>query len=308
MKHAEPQGSSARMSMLTVGSQALLDAVLCVGHLLLSVAIPSVFFYYFMWIAILKLVIYSVLEMRMMIGIYRARNLQNAALNNALALRRYLSVIHTRFFIALFGAMMIVNVFYDRPILLIFVFYSFWVPQIVYNAYEGTRQPYLPQFAVGMTISRLFIPLYAFGCPENFLTELLGNNIVSMRTCATLLSWLAIQIAVLEMQAKFGSRFFVPKRFLPIAYDYHRPINSTELSPLQGRGLSSDGTTSGAGDIESGDMKECVICYNVIDAEENEYMITPCDHLFHGECLSRWMEVKLECPVCRSQLPPLMTD
>jgi hypothetical protein len=53
--------------------QSLLDAALCIGHLLMSVAIPSIFFYYFMWIAILKIVIYSVLEMRMIIGIYRAR-------------------------------------------------------------------------------------------------------------------------------------------------------------------------------------------------------------------------------------------
>ena len=46
--------------------------------------------------------------------IFSLRNLQTAALSNALALRRYLSVIHTRFFIALFVAMMILNLFYDR--------------------------------------------------------------------------------------------------------------------------------------------------------------------------------------------------
>ena len=67
-----------------------------------------------------------------------------------------------------------------------------------------------------------------------------------------------------------------------MAYDYHRPINSTELSPLQGRGLHSDGTTSTTGDIESGDMKECVICYNVIDVEENEYMVS----LVWKDCVS----------------------
>ena len=70
----------------------------------------------------------------------------------------------------------------------------------MYNAYEGTRQPYLPQFAIGMTLSRLFIPLYVFGCPENFLTELLGNDVVSLGTCATLLCWLTFQLSVLELQ------------------------------------------------------------------------------------------------------------
>ena len=34
-------------------------------------------------------------------------------------------------------------------------------------------------------------------------------------------------------------------------------------------------------------------------------MTTPCNHNFHEECLQQWMEVKLECPTCRSQLPPI---
>lgn len=280
MRHSEPQGASARMSMLSVGSQALLDAVLCVGHLLLSVAIPSVFFYYFMWISILKLVIYSVLEMRMMIGIYRARNLQNLELNNAMALRRYLSVIHTRFFIALFVAMMIVNMFYDKPFLLVFMFYSFWIPQIALNAFQGTRQPFLPSYAAGITLTRLFIPLYVFGCPENFLTDLLGADIVSFSTCIFLVLWLGFQLVVLELQSRIGSRFFVPKRFLPVTYDYRRPLpssRSTEMSPLRsGNGARDDihNPGSDAVDIETGEMKECVICYNCVDADDNNYMVS----------------------------------
>ena len=34
-------------------------------------------------------------------------------------------------------------------------------------------------------------------------------------------------------------------------------------------------------------------------------MNTPCNHKFHEECLTQWMEVKLECPTCRAALPPL---
>ena len=44
---------------------------------------------------------------------------------------------------------------------------------------------------------------------------------------------------------------------------------------------------------------------NAASAANNDYyMLTPCDHLFHEACLQRWMEHKLECPVCRATLPP----
>lgn len=34
-------------------------------------------------------------------------------------------------------------------------------------------------------------------------------------------------------------------------------------------------------------------------------MKTPCNHKFHVPCLLEWMNVKLECPVCRKKLPSL---
>lgn len=34
------------------------------------------------------------------------------------------------------------------------------------------------------------------------------------------------------------------------------------------------------------------------------YMVTPCKHVFHTECLENWMMYKLQCPVCRNSLPP----
>ena len=129
-------------------------------------------------------------------------------------------------------------------------------------------------------------------------------------------------MGVLHLQDKWGSRFFIPKRFLPPKYNYHRtlppafgggevdrgqsrshasvmedPHHDSESSPLRGR----DGDS--VGDLETGQSPECAICYTSIDASLRDYMITPCDHIFHTGCLARWMEIKLECPTCRSSLP-----
>ena len=34
-------------------------------------------------------------------------------------------------------------------------------------------------------------------------------------------------------------------------------------------------------------------------------MLTPCKHQYHEKCLREWMDRKLECPFCRTKLPPL---
>ena len=33
------------------------------------------------------------------------------------------------------------------------------------------------------------------------------------------------------------------------------------------------------------------------------YMITPCHHAFHSECLESWFKMKKECPSCRNEIP-----
>lgn len=39
--------------------------------------------------------------------------------------------------------------------------------------------------------------------------------------------------------------------------------------------------------------------------ERRKYMVTPCRHIFHSDCLEGWMKYRLQCPVCREELPPV---
>ncbi len=38
---------------------------------------------------------------------------------------------------------------------------------------------------------------------------------------------------------------------------------------------------------------------------EDDYMYTPCKHLFHSNCLNKWLVMKNYCPVCRKEVPSI---
>lgn len=38
---------------------------------------------------------------------------------------------------------------------------------------------------------------------------------------------------------------------------------------------------------------------------KDKIMRTPCNHEFHIPCLVNWMQIKMECPQCRKELPAL---
>lgn len=283
--------AAARVSILSISAMAVLDAAICILHLLLSSSVSGSSFYFFLWISFLKLIVFCILEMRFVISIYQARYSQAMTENGWAGLRNHLATLHARFYGALFLVVLLVDWYYTRPVILVFLLYSFWVPQIVFSAYTGGSSPPLSlEFTVLMTISRLFFPLYILACPENFISMLTEKYSLSLYSAKVTVGWLGFQLLVIVLQHKFGVRFFVPKYFLPVRYNYSRSI-----SHLLDRSSGEDGTPE----------IECVICYNPIEdpAHSGNYMVTPCDHVFHEGCLQQWLEVKLECPVCRTALP-----
>lgn len=104
---------------------------------------------------------------------------------------------------------------------------------------------------------------------------------------------MALQVGILTLQHRLGPQFFIPARFLPVKYNYERRFDIQQVSLV----LSND---TGNGEVNTID---CVICMVELDLEARDYMLAPCDHVFHRECLQNWMQVKMECPTCRCALP-----
>jgi len=211
--------------------------------------------------------------------------------------------------------------------LFVLLLYSFWVPQIVLNVITEARKPLHLHYIVGMSITRVLLPLYLFGYNNNFVVVAFPGFKANYGLCVTLLFWVGIQASVLIMQMKWGTRFFIPAKFLPPKFDYSRPLPPSLLAQTNGGSSSSSSSSSNGveADIEMGTIHsraptiaevdpsptsnndgalDCVICYSPINPNDpGSYMLPPCEHIFHRECLVQWMEVKMECPTCRGHLP-----
>ncbi|WBW71936.1 Golgi Dsc E3 ligase complex subunit Dsc1 [Schizosaccharomyces osmophilus] len=180
---------------------------------------------------------------------------------------------------------------------LLFTCYSFWVPQIIRNVKQGTSRSFSWVYIIGLSLSRMYLPTFIFLYSETTL------KFTPKYTYALALGlWMSLQVLVLFAQDTLGARFFLPKKLFPSSstYDYHPLIQ--------------------AGDLEAfmHDANVCPICMQTIELVSSgstlnpasrivrrNYMLTPCHHLYHRQCLLQWMESRSICPVCRCHLPPV---
>ncbi|KAF9294218.1 hypothetical protein BGZ88_004215 [Linnemannia elongata] len=165
--------------------------------------------------------------------------------------------------------------------------FSFWIPQIIRNVIRGSKKGLSLWFILGMSATRLTIPIYFYGCPDN----LMGHEPTPW--IWGLVAWVALQVGVLLLQDWLGPRFFVPKKYLPPIYDYHPILPAADEESGAGRAVP--------GGHQHGPQQDCAICMLPIDTASGaarlssvvgslgrlNYMLTPCGHLFHSDCLER---------------------
>ena len=205
-----------------------------------------------------------------------------------------------------------------------FFYLSLWVPQIHRNIMRNCRRALRWQFVVGQSVLRLLPLAYFWVKDDNFLYA-----ITDRKAFLVLCAWLWMQIVVLAAQDIVGPRFGIPTSWTPEAWDYHPVLREDNLEagglPI---GLVAEDHPGLRGDDDSESKRsssnraiDCAICREVLEVpvmkagEESAtvtgafarrmYMVTPCRHIFHTACLEGWMRFRLQCPICREELPPL---
>lgn len=255
--------------------------------------------------------------------------------------RREMSALYSKFYFLLLGILFLSLHATTWPTtprsiysnLLAFIYLSFWVPQIHRNVLRNCRKALRWEFIVGESVLRIAPIVYFYTTPDNILF------IINDANAAYVLSgWVWIQVWVLVSQEVLGPRFFIPNGWAPPAYDYHPILREDDEEagatlPIGFTQAITDPSSPTA--IRSGENKEkgkkvwdCAICTENIEVSiapapsnsEGEhtasvttttiftrraYMATPCRHIFHSHCLEGWMRYRLQCPICRENLPPL---
>jgi hypothetical protein len=171
-----------------MGHLAILDSYVCLVHLATRVDIESVS-NVFSLVAFAKFVLFSLLELRYMLLVWKAQrpDLMRGGIEQA---RREISAIYARFCEHYFILFFFLSIMYFEPTALIplllfylldgvllfgivifyaangiimfiltFAMYSFWIPQIVHNVKNDCRKPLNPTYVLVSSTSRLFLPL-----------------------------------------------------------------------------------------------------------------------------------------------------
>ncbi|CCH45518.1 Transmembrane E3 ubiquitin-protein ligase 1 [Wickerhamomyces ciferrii] len=181
---------------------------------------------------------------------------------------------------------------------------SYWLPQVYRNIIRGSHRSFKWWFIGGTTLIRTTPIFYIFVMKSNVFQHHYDPTYF-----AIVIAWLGFQILLLFLQEIFGARFFLPKSLLPQTYNYHPVLTEQDLE--SGFGIEhnheaiDDPTTTINKDSGDGSCTiDCAICMNSVnlpvlksnfDQPSNfiarrSYMVTPCRHIFHTQCLEAWMK------------------
>lgn len=222
--------------------------------------------------------------------------------------------------------------------LLSFIYMSLWIPQIKRNITRNCRKALLWRFVIAQSLLRLSPFAYFYLYEDNFLFSESAWTAMMILT-----GWVWCQLVVLYSQEVLGPRWAIPKQFgwYKEGWDYHPVLREDNVEsgglpiglvkvPLNSPTTPGFEETDMSTERERDDSKsgirtvDCAICMQILEVpvvgqgedegvakgvmgawDRRSYMVTPCRHVFHTQCLVGWMKYRLQCPICREGLPPL---
>ena len=224
-----------------------------------------------------------------------------------------------------------------------FTYLSFWLPQIKRNITRNCRRALRWEFVVGQSILRLAPILYLYTVPQNVLFFDNDTNMAYIFIAWVWLQvWALASQEILGPRFFVPSGWAPPAYdYHPIMREEGDEESgstmpsgfnqATASSPTQSISLSSQPRAGNSTAGPNTKVFDCAICAETLSVPiipkagssegqspgsasatlptalfaRRAYMVTPCNHVFHSGCLENWMRYRLQCPICRDDLPPL---
>ena len=182
---------------------------------------------------------------------------------------------------------------------IIFILYSIILlaPQIILNFKLGHKIKYPFSPLVKLIFPRFII--LVLHILMQFYARLYDGNMFHLKPdyllCLGCIMIMLTSMILLSIQKKYGSRSLLPSFLIPKKFEEFKFFMNEEEST----------------------HVECSICLTSLNLLPESYsmkseqkiynrvIVTPCKHKFHFYCLENWMETKLQCPNCRTILPPI---
>ena len=185
-------------SMLSVTMLAAIDVLVAMSHSLLGVFFLGLFSSLY-FVSFHKFFLFSVIEMRMLFIIWRSYHPEINA-NNYVRYQKQLSCLFICLYMFIIITLISLYTQHSASHYLIFLVYSFWVPQIWRSLSLGQRPPITVRQILWITALKLFLPLYLFFCPYN-MVRMFTTVPIPLGFGFELVGWIIIQV-VLWMESK----------------------------------------------------------------------------------------------------------
>lgn len=139
-----------------------------------------------------KFFVFSVVEMRLLYVVWSVRH-PDINNDNIRMLQRQLTSIFAGLYILVIA--ILIFFYLNRTVFycLIFVIYSFWLPQIIRSLQVGQRAPFSNKQILWITLLKLSIPSYLFICPYNIIAMFTEIHI-PYRFGYLLVFWILVQV------------------------------------------------------------------------------------------------------------------
>lgn len=191
------------------------------------------------------------------------------------------------------------------------------LPQIIHHIRSAEPPTFNKSFLILFSSLKYLVFLYFRGCPHNILGIRFYYFLPFLG-----LGFIILCLLLLHHQENYGSRSFLPKILKGSQFEYW--VEMTEFTKQAGKEQENLN--------DSQDEFSCCICLSsllnqnnnnpkvegdrrlkskvlnrILKSKGQKYLMkTPCGHVFHADCLMSWMDVKMECPHCRTTLPQII--